>query len=113
MTFTVAGITEYKGEPNVRFTSDMVRYVKFYTKAKSARLDFIDLPTPMTKVEALKYMLTHKDFQSEEDQATISDTLAEKEKTSRAPRIRVSIENIKNRPRNNVSVTDILEMVNG
>lgn len=79
-TFKVVGITVHNGNAKVRFTDDMVRRVKQFTKGGATRCDFVELPNEMTKVEALKYMLTHADFQSAEDQATIGDALSDREK---------------------------------
>ena len=118
-TFTVVGITEHNGNVKVRFTDDMVRRVKQFSKGGATRIDFIDLPEPMTKIEALKYMLTCKEFSSEDDQATIQDTLEDKERETRKGtgtvkvKTKPSLDAIKNRPRKDVSVADILGAVNG
>ncbi len=88
-TFKVAGITVHNGNAKVRFTDDMVRRVKQFTKGGATRCDFIELPSEMTKVEALKYMQTHADFQSAEDQATISDSLADREKEVKKGTVKV------------------------
>ena len=66
-TFKVAGITVHNGNAKVRFTDDMVRRIKQFTKGGATRCDFIELPNEMTKVEALEYMAKHADFQSAED----------------------------------------------
>ena len=118
-TFTVVGITEHGGNVKVRFTDDMVRRVKQFSKGGATRIDFIELPTEMTKIDALKYMLTCREFSSEDDQATIQDTLEDKEREARkgsgTVKVKgtVSLDAIKNRPRKDVSVNDILEAVNG
>jgi hypothetical protein len=118
-TFTVVGITDHGGNVKVRFTDDMVRRVKQFSKGGAGRIDFIELPEPMTKIEALKYMLTCKEFSSEDDQATIQDVLEDKEREARkgsgTVKVKgtVSLDAIKNRPRKDVSVNDILEAVNG
>lgn len=116
-TFTVVGITEHNGNAKVRFTDDMVRRVKQFSKGGASRIDFIELPNPMTKIEALKYMLTQPQFKSLEDQATIEDTLEDKEREARKGTIKikktVSLEEIKNRPRNTTTVTDVLAAING
>lgn len=80
-TFKVAGITTHNGSTKVRFTDDMVRRIKQFTKGGATRIDLIELPSEMTKIEALKYMAAHAEFQSPSDQATIADSLADKEKT--------------------------------
>lgn len=99
------------------FTHDMVRRVKQFSKGGASRIDFVELPEEMTKIDALKYMLTCREFQSEDDQATINDTLEDKIKESRKGEVKVkkniSLDAIKNRPRKDVSVNDILEAVNG
>ena len=116
-TFKVAGITIHNGNAKVRFTDDMVRRVKQFSKGGAGRIDFIELPEPMTKIDALKYMLTCKEFSSEDDQATIQDTLEDKIKEARkgsgTVKATVSLDAIKNRPRKDVTVADILETING
>jgi hypothetical protein len=116
-TFTVVGITDHGGNVKVRFTDDMVRRVKQFAKGGASRIDFVELPNPMTKIEALKYMLTCKEFSSEDDQATIQDTLEDKEREARkgsgTVKATVSLDAIKNRPRKDVTVADILETING
>ena len=111
-TFKVAGITVHNGNAKVRFTDDMVRRIKQFTKGGATRADFIELPSEMTKVEALKYMQAHADFQSAEDQATIADSLADREKTSGTIKVKVSkakakpsIDNIKARAKKSVVET--------
>jgi hypothetical protein len=66
----------------------------------------------MTKVDALKYLATHSDFQSAEDQATISDSLADREKTSskgevkvKASKAKPSMDAIKARAKPSVKAT--------
>jgi hypothetical protein len=116
-TFKVVGITEHNGNVKVRFTHDMVRRVKQFSKGGATRIDFVELPTEMNKIDALKYMLTCKEFSSEDDQATIQDTLEDKIKEFSKGEVKVkakpSLDAIKNRPRKDVSVNDILEAVNG
>ena len=94
-----------------------VRRVKQFSKGGAGRIDFIELPNPMTKIEALKYMLTCKEFSSEDDQATIQDVLEDKEREARkgsgTVKATVSLDAIKNRPRKDVTVADILETING
>ena len=101
-TFKVAGITVHNGNAKVRFTDDMVRRIKQFTKGGATRCDFIELPSEMTKVEALKYLQSHADFQSAEDQATLADTLSDKVKEAKKGTVKVkatkpSLESIKAR----------------
>ena len=87
-TFKVAGITVHNGNSKVRFTDDMVRRVKQFGKGGATRIDLLELPSEMTKVEALKYLQAHADFQSGDDQALISDSLQDREK---APKVTKSV----------------------
>ena len=89
-TFKVAGITTHNGNSKVRFTDDMVRRVKQFGKGGATRIDLVELPSEMTKVEALKYLQTHADFASAEDQALISDSLADRVKEPKAVKVKVA-----------------------
>jgi hypothetical protein len=82
-TFKVAGITVHNGNAKVRFTDDMVRRIKQFTKGGATRVDFVELPSEMTKIECLKYLQTHAEFQSAEDQATLADALEDREKEAK------------------------------
>ena len=117
-TFKVVGITTHNESTKIRFTDDMIRRIKQFTKGGATRCDFIELPSEMTKVEALKYMQTHPSFQSAADQATIADTLEDKTKESSKGEVKVktkekpSIDAIKNRARKAVTeVTPYTESV--
>lgn len=79
-TFKVAGITVHNGNAKVRFTDDMIRRIKQFTKGGASRIDLVELPSEMSKIEALKYLQSHSEYQSAEDQATLSDALADREK---------------------------------
>ena len=111
-TFKVAGITVHNGNAKVRFTDDMVRRVKQFTKGGATRIDLVDLPSEMDKVEALKYLQSHATFQSAEDQATISDALADRVKEANKGEVKVkaskskpSLDSIKARGKKTKEVT--------
>lgn len=97
-TFKVAGITVHNGNAKVRFTDDMVRRIKQFTKGGATRADFVELPSEMTKVEALKYMLTLAEFASAGDQATINDSLADREKEASKGTVKVKVSKAKAKP---------------
>lgn len=90
--FKVAGITTHNGNSKVRFTDDLIRRVKQFTKGGATRIDLMELPNAMTKVEALKFLQGHADYQSPDDQALISDSLADREK---APKAEVKVKTTK------------------
>ena len=119
-TFKVAGITTHNGNTKVRFTDDMVRRIKQFTKGGASRIDLVELPSEMNKVEALKYLAAHADFQSPGDQATIADSLADKTKEANKGTVKVkvakaktkpSIDAIKARAKKAVTAEQILEAV--
>lgn len=88
-TFKVAGITTHNGNSKVRFTDDMIRRVKQFTKGGASRIDLIELPSEMTKLEALKHLQAHADFQSAEDQALIGDAIVDREKEASKGEVKV------------------------
>lgn len=107
--FKVVGITVHNGNAKVRFTHDMTRRVKQFTKGGATHCDFVELPNEMSKLDALRYMLTHTAFQSVEDQATINDSIQDREKETRKGEVKVkakpSIESIKARAKQSVTET--------
>ena len=120
-TFKVAGITTHNGNTKVRFTDDMVRRIKQFTKGGASRIDLVELPSEMTKIEALQYLATHAEFQSAGDQATIADSLADKTKEANKGTVKVkvakakttpSIDAIKARAKKSVTAEQILAEVN-
>lgn len=84
--FKVAGITAHGDMIKVRFTDDLVRRIKQFSKGGATRIDLIELPEAMTKLDALKYLQTHAEFQSASDQATISDALTDR--TPKEPKVK-------------------------
>ena len=120
-TFKVAGITTHNSNSKVRFTDDMIRRVKQFTKGGASRIDLIELPSEMTKLEALKYLQAHADFQSPGDQALIGDALVDREKEASKGEVKVktskkakpSVEAIKARGKKKaVTTEDVLAAVN-
>lgn len=116
--YSVVGITVHNGNAKVRFTDDMARRVKQFTKGGATRCDFVNLPSAMNKIEALKYMLTLPEFASPEDQATLTDSLSDKERESRKGEVKVkaqkpSLEAIKARgkAKDKTTVADVLNAV--
>jgi len=118
-TFKVAGLTTHNGNTKVRFTDDMVRRIKQFTKGGASRIDLVELPSEMSKVEALQHIATLEMFASPGDQATIADTLADKTKEASKGTVKVkvtktktktkpSIDAIKARAKKNVSVEQVL-----
>ena len=97
-TFKVAGITVHNGNTKVRFTDDMVRRVKQFSKGGASRIDLVELPSEMTKLEALAYLQAHVDFQSAGDQATISDATTDRTKEANKGTVKVRASKTKAKP---------------
>jgi hypothetical protein len=88
-TFKVVGITTHGDSTKIRFTDDMVRRIKQFSKGGASRVDFIELPSEMTKLEALKYMATQPEFVSAGDQATIADCIEDRVKEANKGTVKV------------------------
>lgn len=88
-TFKVAGITVHNGNAKVRFTDDLTRRVKQFVKGGATRTDFIELPSEMNKLDALAYMLSHPMFSNDNDQATINDTIADRQRDAKRGTVKV------------------------
>jgi predicted deacetylase len=97
-TFKVAGITVHNGNAKVRFTDDMVRRVKQFSKGGASRIDLVELPSEMTKLESLAYLQAHVDFQSAGDQATISDAITDRTKEANKGTVKVRATKAKAKP---------------
>ena len=118
-TFKVAGVTVHNGNAKVRFTDDMVRRVKQFSKGGATRIDLVELPSEMTKLEALAYLQTHAEFQSPSDQATISDAIADRVKEASKGTVKVrttkaakpSLDAIKARGKKEVTAEQVLAEV--
>jgi hypothetical protein len=112
-TFKVAGITTQNGNSKVRFTDDLIRRVKIFNKLGATRIDLVELPSEMTKIEALRYLMTAAEFQSPGDQATITDAIQNREGASPKTEIKVkasqapSLDAIKARAKAAVTASDL------
>lgn len=135
--WTCVGITKHVGANGkevvkVRCGVDLARRIKSsksasYVKSKGEKLtevrtDFISLPQPMLRLDALRFALSAPEFQSAEDQALIQEAIdarapkqpraAKTPKTPKAKAVRVraskkdvSLESIKARSRKKKAVT--------
>ena len=60
--FTVAGVSRNNGVVKVRFCSDLVLRVKNLQKQGDTDIQLIELPEPMTKVQACNLLLIDNNF---------------------------------------------------
>ena len=92
--FTVAGVSNNKGVIKVRFCSDYVLRVKNLQKQGDTDINLIELPGPMTKIDACNYLLEKDEFIP--FVASIIEVLGKKEliNTPRQPIIEVVKEEV-------------------
>lgn len=142
--FTVAGITTHTGSTatgtvstrtKVRYGTDLIRLIKMLNNPKKiedktlgiclapVRVDFVELPNGMTKEDALKFLLTHPEFQSAADQATIQEEIdsrqpntprPKKEKVAKVKATKKtapSLDSIKSRSKKSATVEQVLAAV--
>lgn len=94
--FTHAGVSRLKGEFKARFANDSMR-VKLLAKNGHTDIDIVELPQPMTKVDALTYLLSI-DFDN--GNAAVRSAIQEgldsrKDKTAPAKAAKPSLEKIR------------------
>ena len=137
--FTVAGLTKHSAGnvtvEKVRFGTDLIRLIKMLNNPKKIwhkpsdqclapqRVDMIELPSAMTKADALNFLAAHPEFQSPSDQATIKDDLdgrqpkaprVKKEKVAKVKAVKKTaptIDSIKSRIKKTASVEQVLAAV--
>lgn len=141
--FKFAGITVHSNgsatRTKVRYGTDFVMRFKQLNNPKKiedkrlgvclapVRVDLVELPEPMLKVDALKWLLTHETFKSPEDQALIQDEIdnrtpkapkQRKAKTERTVKVKASkkeapsLDSIKSRAKKSaVTVEDVIAAV--
>lgn len=85
-TFSHAGVSKLNGEFKVRFANDALR-TKVLIKGGHTDIDLIELPSPMSKEDAVAYLLSI-DFatkDTERNEAVHEALLAEVDKRSEKP----------------------------
>ena len=89
--FTVAGTaTNPDGTTKVRFANDLVARVKILTKAGCTNINLMELPTPMTKLDALKHLQALGISDGDAGYA-VSTKLSEKTKVAKRGEVRVAV----------------------
>lgn len=87
--FTVAGTATHKGVTKVRFANDLVARIKILNKAGCTNVNLIELPEPMTKLQALKY-LSEQGITEGDAGYAVSNKLAEKTKVAKKGEVKVA-----------------------
>ena len=88
--FTVAGTATQNGVTKARFANDMVARVKILTKSGCTNINLVELPRPMTKLEALQHLQTLGITEGDAGYA-VANKLAEKTKVAKRAEIRVAV----------------------
>lgn len=87
--FTVAGTaTNPDGTTKARFANDLVARVKILTKANCSNINLMELPRPMTKLEALQYL--QEQGMTGDAGYAVANKLAEKTKLAKKGEIKVA-----------------------
>ena len=87
-TFTVAGTaTNPNGTVKARFANDLVARIKILNKAGCTAINLMELPSPMTKLQALQY-LTEQGVTGDAGYA-VANKLAEKTKIAKKGEVKV------------------------
>jgi len=86
--FTVAGTaTNPNGTTKARFANDLVARIKILNKAGCTNINLVELPSPMTKLQALQY-LTEQGVAGDAGYA-VANKLAEKTKVAKKGEVKV------------------------
>jgi hypothetical protein len=90
--FTVAGTaTNADGTTKARFANDLVARIKILNKAGCTNINLVELPQPMTKLQALQY-LTEQGITEGDAGFAVANKLAEKSKVAKKGEVKVKAE---------------------
>jgi hypothetical protein len=137
--FTVAGLTKHSAGSvtveKVRYGTDLIRLIKMLNNPKKIwhkpteqclapqRVDMVELPSAMSKEDALKFLLAQPEFQSVSDQATIQEEIdsrqpnAPRPKKEKVAKVKAtkktapSLDSIKSRSKKSATVEQVLAAV--
>jgi len=94
-TFTVAGTaTNADGTAKARFANDLVSRIKILNKAGCTNINLIELPSPMTKLQALQHLQSLGITQGDAGYA-VANKLAEKTKIAKKGEVKVKATSVK------------------
>ena len=102
--FTVAGTaTNPNGTTKARFANDLVARIKILNKAGCTDINLVELPSAMTKLEALQY-LTEQGVTGDAGYA-VANKLAEKTKVAKKGEVKVKATSVKTAVKAGTKVT--------
>ena len=88
--FTVAGTAAQNGQTKVRFANDLVARIKILNKNNCTDINLIELPKPMTKLEALQHLQSLPEFAQGDVGYAVAAKLAEKTKLAKKGEVKVA-----------------------
>jgi hypothetical protein len=110
--FTVAGTaTNADGTVKVRFANDLVARIKILNKAGCSNINLVELPSAMTKLEALQYLQANGITTGDEGFA-VANKLAEKSKVAKKGEVKVSAKSAKPKSVKATVTADAVESTN-
>jgi hypothetical protein len=86
--FKVAGTSSHNGEIKVRFANDLVSRIKALHRAGHTDVNLVELPKPMSKLEAVQY-LQSVGYNQGDVGYIVSAKLAEKTKVAKKGEVKV------------------------
>ena len=86
-TFSVAGVSTFKGVTKVRFANDFVSRIKILDKNEHTDVELIELGAELTKEDVCKVLVAHPKFQGEAAQTAIAEYLTRNVKTVKQPKV--------------------------
>ena len=110
--FTVAGTaTNTDGTTKARFANDLVARIKILNKAKCTNINLVELPSPMTKLQALQFLQDTQGYTGDASYA-VANKLAEKTKVAKKGEVMVSAKSAKPaKAKSTVTAEQLLEAV--
>ena len=75
-TYTVAGISFYRGAYRLRTSNNLAERQKTLMAMGDTDINLIELPRPMTKTEIVLYLSRHMDFDAPEERALLAQLRA-------------------------------------
>ena len=103
--FTVAGTaTNPNGQVKARFANDLVARIKILNKAGCTNINLIELPSPMTKLQALQHLQSVGITEGDAGYA-VANKLAEKTKIAKKGEVKVKAPAVKTAVKAGTKVT--------
>ena len=104
--FTVAGTARNSdGTVKARFANDLVARIKILNKAGCTDVNLVELPQPMTKLQALQY-LTEQGITEGDAGYAVANKLAEKAKVAKKGEVKVKATKVATKAKATVKVAD-------